>query len=191
MRSRRRPRFVGWLPEYNTSRREYGGRVPCVRVFNRPAPGRAHAGVVMGYRALSLGAALLLASCTTTSKMMIADDEAIISVQANTTLTSPEALEELTLRDAAKLTRGRGYRYFFIEQVEDTSRRVSVMMPATAYTTGTATAYGGYGSYSGTATYTPPYMISGMHAGERVTIKMANQKPSDPSYDAEAILGHK
>lgn len=34
------PRFVGRLPKYNTSRREYGGRVPCVRVFNRPGASR-------------------------------------------------------------------------------------------------------------------------------------------------------
>jgi hypothetical protein len=67
------PRFVGWLPEYKTSRRKYGGRVPCVRVFNRPAPSREgeHGGLMKSLTNLVWGLMLLVvAGCIVTQVIL-------------------------------------------------------------------------------------------------------------------------
>lgn len=55
---------VGWLPKYNTSRREYGRRAnSCQRVINRPAVGSGpDMGLIMIIRISSI--ALLLLSCS-------------------------------------------------------------------------------------------------------------------------------
>lgn len=49
------PRFVGWLPKYNTPRGEYGGRGPCARVINRPALTGLHGGYQMRSKSIAVG----------------------------------------------------------------------------------------------------------------------------------------
>lgn len=138
-------------------------------------------------------ACLVLLSACASSHMMIADDEAVLSVHAYSVVISSDDVLNQTLKDAAHLTLKRGYRYFVIETAEDASRGISLFVPGSSYSTGTATAYGPTAAYSGSTTYTPPHMVSGTFAGDRIQIKMFSadaQKPDGPRvYDAVAILG--
>ena len=165
----------------------------CSRVANHPAPAGVNAGGYMRAFIIAV-AALFLGACAST-QMMTSDDEAVVSVQAMTTLTTVPQLQAELLKKAAKLALGHGYAYFILLDGQDTTQTVEMYLPGGAQTYGTATAWGNTATYSGNTTYQPPRMLTGQHVGAQVRVKMFTEKPSslpegvNHIYEASAILG--
>jgi hypothetical protein len=124
--------------------------------------------------------------------MMVSNDEAVVSVQSYNSLASPQSVEDKIIRDAAKLTVSRGFRYFTILNVQDTSRAISITTPGQATTNGSVAVIGNTAYYDGSTTYTPPHRMYGIWAGGRVQIKMFPEASSMAAqsgvYDSTYVL---
>lgn len=102
--------------------------------------------------------------------------------------TSSDRVQDFALLRAAELTLANDARYFAMISSADQSRTDTYVTPGSSQTTGTVSAYGNTGYYSGTTTYSPPQVHTYYKPGVGMLIRIFQTKPeSDFVFDASFI----
>lgn len=128
-------------------------------------------------------AAILLASCTTTSTIRVAADQSIITTRGNA-FTSPEMVEHDLLLQAATQAQAAGFEWFTIDSTRNMTTHGVLMTPAQGNAEASGNAYGWRGSASYTGSSFTPYIKPGV----QVVVHFGNgPKPKDALSAAEII----
>lgn len=142
---------------------------------------------------------LILAGCVRSSADMLDERTAIVSARG-TAFDSHAGVTKEVLRRAAQLTVDRGYRYFMVLGVEDTTTHSTMYVPGDTHTMGTYNAnvhsYNTHssvtGTYSGSTYSDPGYVSEFVKPGTDIMIRMFTLEEGVPGHpqlwDAVSIL---
>lgn len=106
----------------------------------------------------------------------LAPDVFRVSFSGNT-FTSNDRVQDFALLRAAELTLANNAQYFAVISSTDQSRIDTHVTPGSAQTTGTVSAFGNTGYYSGTTTYSPPQVHTYYKPGIGMMIRTFQAKP--------------
>ncbi|MGE3298181.1 MAG: hypothetical protein AB7I68_12650 [Porticoccaceae bacterium] len=119
----------------------------------------------------------------------LAPDVFRVSFSGNA-FTSSDRVQDFALLRAAELTLANNAQYFAVISSADQSRTDTHVTPGSSQTSGTVSAYGNTGHYSGTTTYSPPQMHSYYKPGVGMMIRTFQTKPEGGFvFDANFIIG--
>ena len=117
----------------------------------------------------------------------LAPDVFRVSFSGNA-FTSSDRVQDFALLRAAELTLANDARYFAVISSADQSRTDTHVTPGSSQTTGTVSAPGNIGYYSGTTTYSPPQVHTYYKPGVGMLIRTFQTKPEgDFVFDANFI----
>ena len=140
---------------------------------------------------------LMLAACATGyhgsgftggfTDTQLAPDVFRISFSGNA-YTSSDRVQDFALLRAAELTLANDAQYFAVISSAEQSRKATHVTPGSSHTTGTVSAYGNTGYYSGTTTHSPPQAHTFYKPGVGMMIRTFQTKPEgDLVFDAHFI----
>jgi hypothetical protein len=118
----------------------------------------------------------------------LAPDVFRVSFSGNA-FTSSDRVQDFALLRAAELTLANNAQYFAVISSADQSRTETHISPGSSHTSGTVSAYGNTGYYSGTTTYTAPQVQTYYKPGVGMMIRTFQAKPEGGVvFDANFIV---
>lgn len=103
--------------------------------------------------------------------------------------TSSDRVQDFALLRAAELTLANNAQYFAVITSADQSRTVTHVTPGSSRTSGTISAYGNTGYYSGTTTYSAPQVNTYYKPGVGMMFRTFQTKPEDGLvFDANFVV---
>lgn len=118
----------------------------------------------------------------------LAQDIFRVSFSGNA-FTSSDRVQDFALLRAAELTLANNAQYFAVITSADQSRAETHVTPGSSHTSGTVSAYGNTGYYSGTTTYSAPQVETYYKPGVGMMIRTFQTKPEGGVvFDANFIV---
>ena len=140
-------------------------------------------------------AASVLSACVTAETLMLDERTAIISGSGDE-LSSPARVQQRIMLEAANAATARGFRYFVVQSVQDTTRRGVTQLPTQSYAQGNGTTTCSFGVCQTSATANGMTFGGGSYEsvmpGSDVQVRFFREGEIDPAtpglWDAVSIL---